>query len=39
LRTFVKEQHKHIVPSNGEIEIYPPALREDGTIVCEEIKS
>lgn len=39
LRDFVKEQHKHIAPKDGEIEVYPPNLREDGTIVCEEINS
>ncbi|MBU6958016.1 hypothetical protein KRR23_09730 [Pseudomonas sp. CVAP len=39
VRDFVRAQHEHIIKTNGGIEIYPPSLRVDGKIVCEEIKS
>jgi hypothetical protein len=37
LRDFVKAQYKDIVPKNGGIEVFPPSLRQDGTVVCEEV--
>jgi hypothetical protein len=37
VRDFVKERHKHVLPTENGMEIYPPALRLDGKIVCEKI--
>lgn len=38
VRDFVLTQHENLIKTNGGMEIYPPSLRVDGTIVCEEIR-
>ncbi|WP_433741151.1 hypothetical protein [Pseudomonas putida] len=37
LRDFVKAQYRDVTPNNGQMEVFPPSLRQDGTVVCEEV--
>lgn len=40
LRLFVSKWHEDIKPNeNGEVDVYPPALKSDGTISCEAISA